>query len=67
MKAVYNDDGTYSLVKITSGELLSLFEMVTETAEQWESSGDVLDMDESVVVDKVYDLRDLYEEYERGL
>lgn len=67
MKAVYNDDGTYSLVKITSGELLSLFEMVTETAEQWESSGDVLDMDESVVVDKMYDLRDLYEEYERGL
>lgn len=67
MKAVYNDDGTYSLVKITGGELLSLFEMVTETAEQWESSGDVLDMDESVVVDKVYDLRDLYEEYERGL
>lgn len=67
MKAVYNDDGTYSLVKITSGELLSLFEMVTETAEQWESSGDVLDMDESVVVDKMYDLRDLHEEYERGL
>lgn len=67
MKAVYNDDGTYSLVKITSGELLSLFEMVTETAEQWESSGDVLDMDESVVVNKMYDLRDLYEEYERGL
>ena len=60
MKAIRNEDGTYSLVGMTSGETISLFQFVKDEVDSLLSSGDDLDQDERQVYDKVYDLFDLW-------
>lgn len=65
MKAIRNDDGTYSLVGMTSGETISLYQFVKDEVDSRISSGDELDQDEQRVYDTVYDLFDLWH-YDHG-
>lgn len=60
MKAIRNEDGTYSLVGMTSGETISLYQFVQDEVDSLLSSGDELDQDEQRVYDTVYDLFDLW-------
>ena len=59
MKAVRNEDGTYSLTGITGSEVLDLFQFVHDEVDSRLSSGDNLDETERAVVDGVYDLKDM--------
>ena len=65
MKAIRNEDGTYSLVGMTSGETISLYQFVKDEVDSRISSGDELDQDEQRVYDTVYDLFDLWH-YDEG-
>lgn len=65
MKAIRNDDGTYSLVGMTDGEVIGLYQFVRDEVDSRLSSGDELDENEQEVYEKVQDLFDLWH-YDEG-
>lgn len=66
MKAERNEDGTYSLVGMTSGQVIGLYQFVRDEVDSILSSGDDLDGNETEVYDTIQDLIDLWHYGEGG-